>query len=87
MRCGRTTTARIPDSEIFDIKESIIGPTKKPKLDYAFDIDYPFDISGYVNQMVEQIMDEVERISEERVVELLRDKGYYILDQRWRLNK
>lgn len=48
------------------------------------EVRYTFDTGPYIRQMAEQVSAAVESYAEAEVVKILRDKGYYILDQRGR---
>lgn len=62
-----------------------IPPIRIEDLPATNQIRYTFDIAPYVKDAVERIHIEIEKHIEAEVVAILRDRGYYILDQYNRL--
>lgn len=48
---------------------------------------YRFDINAYVDEVLKKIDFLIERETERRIVGILRERGYYILDQKGRLGE
>ncbi len=64
-----------------------LPPINIEELPITNQIRYTFDIGPYVKEAVESIHIEIERHIEAEVVKILRERGYYILDQHNRLGE